>query len=825
MKIKAFLFLSCITALFFYKTIFFGLRIFYYDMSLMLYPYMEYASAALKQGLLPGWNPYLFCGFPILAANQSGVFYPVYLILRFLFDTPDMYSVSVIIHFFIMIFSAFLLIREYKLSGLVSAFGAISFGFSGFMTVHHFNIGIISARSWIPLLLLFFLKFKKTNNIKYAVCAGIILFFQLLTGHPQPSFNAIVFIFLYFTISHFFDSKKISQTLKKTFIFIFFTGFIGIGLSSFQIFPTFEFSKTVERTQGDRYGFMVMRSMPPYNILNLFYPEYAGNPCENSYVGAEGYDEFTIYFGIISLCLSFIAVIYLWKTNINIRILSILAFLALLFGLGGYTPVFKILYYIPGFKLFRAPSRFLLFFELFMCILASFGFDYILKNNYIKSKFLKILVLFFILFFLMFSLSANIFGDKIKFEFNKLISGEYQSNAKNNNNYNLLSKISVNPKRVDAGYFTGKFNRLIEGYKTSGILFFAVYSAAFIILFFPFNLFIKKYLILTLLIFELFVFFQKNVPLTEKKYFTKIPETVRYLKNKNNGFYRIYSWNRGLMYYDLKKSEGLNNGLSEYERLLNYIPEDQASLYRMFGFWGYDTMISRRLAKYRTGILKNNFNLLKIAGIKYIITDSEIKDLKTEKKFDGKLFILEIENPAPQFYFVNSISLKNENDAFDSISADTFDYTKCAVIELDKTYAQQNGINQINSLLNPAKINFSETVENVKIKKVRRRSDYTTLEIENPNKNPVLLVFNDSYYPEWRCDLNGKNTDLFIANYLFKSVVIPYGTNSVRFYYSYDSFKKGIFISAFVLILTVIVSLLFRRRVLLQNTYNNKINF
>jgi len=777
-------------------------------MSLMLYPYMEYASAALKQGLLPGWNPYLFCGFPILAANQAGVFYPVYLILRFLFDAPDMYSAAVALHFFIMIFSAYLLVREYKLNRLAAAFGAISFGFGGFMTVHHFNIGIISARAWIPLLLLFFLKFKNANNIKYAVFAGIILFFQLLIGHPQPSFNAIVFIFLYFAVSHFFESQKILSSLKKTFIFIFLVGFIGIGLSSFQLIPTFEFSKTVERTQGDRYGFMVMRSMPPYNILNLFYPEYAGNPCENSYVGTEGYDEFTIYFGIISLCLSLITIRYLWKNNIAVRILATLALIALLLGFGGYTPLFKILYHIPGFKLFRAPSRFLLFFELFMCILASFGFDYILKNNFIKSKFLKIFVLSFAVFFLLFSLLTNIYGDKIKFEFNKIIAGAYQSNGKNNQSSGLLSKISVNPKRVDAGYFTGKFNRLIEGYKTSGVFFFAVYSAAFIILFFPFNPHIKKYLILTLLIFELFVFFQKNVPMAKKKFFTRIPETVSYLKNKEIGFYRIYSWNRGLMYYDLKKSGGLNNGLSEYERLLNFIPEDQASLYRMFGFWGYDTMISRRLAKYRTGILKNNFNLLKIAGIKHIITDSEIKGLKTGTKFDGNIFIQEIENTAPQFYFVNRITLKNENDAFETISDANFDHTKCAVIELDKTTVS-NDIDDNNSIINPSNIIFSETVENVKIKKIQWKSDYTSLEIENPNGKPVLLVFNDSYYPEWRCDLNGKNTELFITNYLFKSAVIPSGTNSVRFYYSYESFKKGICVSAFVLISTIIISAFF----------------
>ncbi|MBP7654614.1 YfhO family protein, partial [Candidatus Dependentiae bacterium] len=729
MKYKSIFFIAAAVLVFFYKPVFLGFKIFYYDMSLMLYPYMEFSTHLIKKGVFPAWNPYLFCGFPIFAANQAGIFYPIYLIFRFLFNPADMYSASIIFHFFIMTLFTYFLIRELKLNRTVSLFGAISFGFSGFMTAHHFNIGIISARSWIPLILLFFFKYKKSGNPMFALAAGIILFIQLLIGHPQPSFNTIVFILLFSTASFIFENKKKIDELKKIFIFIFIFTFIGIGLSAIQILPTYEFSKTIERTQGDRYNFMVMRSMPVYNILNLVYPDFAGNPCENSYIGKEGYDEFTIYYGIISLWLSIIAVRYLWKTENNIKLFTVLSFIVLLFGLGGNTPIFKILYYIPGFKLFRAPARFLLFFELFMCILASYGFNFILLNNFVKSKRFKFLTLLFTVFFFGFSIIMFTTGTRLKTSFNKIIAGEFQKKNRLPENSGWLSKISVNPKRVDIEYFTGKVSRLIEGYKSTGIIMFLIYFSVFILLFHNFDLQIKKYLIILLLISELFVFFQRNVPAIDKKFFETVPETVKYLKEYDTGFYRVYSWNRGMMYYDLKKSSGLNNDFSDYYNLMNFIPEDLASLYRIFGFWGYDTMISRRLAEYRSMLLKNNFQLLKIAGVKYVITDIEIPVLETIKKLGKQTFIQRVENVLPQFYIANKIIVKDKSQILDLIIKNDFDYQNCVVIE------KNCGITD-----------FSEKSINTVIKNIKWSFDETSLEVDNPNEKPVMLIFNDSYY-------------------------------------------------------------------------------
>ena len=47
------------------------------DLLLYFYPLRDYASAAIREGRLPLWNPHTFMGAPFLANSQAGFFYPV----------------------------------------------------------------------------------------------------------------------------------------------------------------------------------------------------------------------------------------------------------------------------------------------------------------------------------------------------------------------------------------------------------------------------------------------------------------------------------------------------------------------------------------------------------------------------------------------------------------------------------------------------------------------------------------------------------------------------------------------------------------------------
>ncbi|MDM8529487.1 hypothetical protein QUF58_14940, partial [Anaerolineales bacterium HSG24] len=58
------------------------------DLAPYLYPNYRFAAEHLKQGTLPLWNPHLYSGTPFAADIQSGLFYPINLLVFLL--VPDL---------------------------------------------------------------------------------------------------------------------------------------------------------------------------------------------------------------------------------------------------------------------------------------------------------------------------------------------------------------------------------------------------------------------------------------------------------------------------------------------------------------------------------------------------------------------------------------------------------------------------------------------------------------------------------------------------------------------------------------------------------------
>ena len=69
------------------------------------------------------------------------------------------------------------------------------------------------------------------------------------------------------------------------------------------------------------------------------------------------------------------------------------------------------------------------------------------------------------------------------------------------------------------------------------------------------------------------------------------------------------------------------------------------------------------------------------------------------------------------------------------------------------------------------------------------------VEIEVRVAEDDALVLADNYYPGWRAFVNGKETRIDRANYLFRSVSVPRGEHRVLFVYDPLSVKIGAGIS------------------------------
>jgi hypothetical protein len=91
---------------------------------------------------------------------------------------------------------------------------------------------------------------------------------------------------------------------------------------------------------------------------------------------------------------------------------------------------------------------------------------------------------------------------------------------------------------------------------------------------------------------------------------------------------------------------------------------------------------------------------------------------------------------------------------------------------------------------------LGESFDELTIAEVRVVEDYDQRVVLRTNSDKkAILVVADSYYPDWRATINGKEVEILPANINQRAVVVPAGENTIEMYYYPGSFYKGVVIS------------------------------
>lgn len=73
----------------------------------------------------------------------------------------------------------------------------------------------------------------------------------------------------------------------------------------------------------------------------------------------------------------------------------------------------------------------------------------------------------------------------------------------------------------------------------------------------------------------------------------------------------------------------------------------------------------------------------------------------------------------------------------------------------------------------------------------------TEVEIEVTSSGGGFLVLTDTFYPGWRVFIDGKESKIYRADYIFRTVEIPKGNFIVRFEYKPFFYAVGKIVSIF----------------------------
>ncbi len=356
-------------------------------------PYWAYRAEALRAGRLPLWNPYLFLGVPFLANPQAAVLYPLHWPLIWL--RPERALIwSLVLHTWLAGCFAYALARHLGVGQMGALAAAIGYAMGGHMVGHTGQVNQVNVLTWFPLALLLLDRAvgrapaeavaPSPLRARLNALAGLslVLALQLLAGHTQATYISTAGLGVYLVAGPLWEAVR--RRLSTRFLVHRLAARLGalavavmlaLVIAAAQILPTLELTRLSIRSGGLGYLEAAAFSLKPSLLLLTLLPPYAAAP--EAAFDTPVFAEYLAYLGISGLMLAALGALSPLPRHRSLRTpMMALAAGGLLLALGGYTPLYALLYKaIPGFGLFRVPPRWLAWYALAMAVLAGLGLD------------------------------------------------------------------------------------------------------------------------------------------------------------------------------------------------------------------------------------------------------------------------------------------------------------------------------------------------------------------------------------------------------------------------------------------------------------------
>ena len=532
--------------------------------------------------------------------------------------------------------------------------------------------------------------------------------------------------------------------IKGLYPFIF--AFFGLLFSLPQLLPSIElYSQTLRSTLFQK-GEII-----PWGYLSTFLaPDFLGNPVtRNDWFGH--YAEWNAYIGLVPLMLAF----YVFTSRKITRVIFYCITAALAMFLAFQTPVLDLLIatHIPVLST-SAASRIIVLFSFSFAVLSGFGFEFLLDD--IEKKNFKKIFLWLGGFIAAFIVLWSVVLFKLILPIDKIIIAKQ----------NLILSTVVFFIFISLVLFL-----LVEGkLKINKNIKYVIY-----------------FLVIILVAFDLLRFASKWQAFDSKSLvFVDLPITQEF--GKISGYERVLG-NFGAevaVYYNLPSIEGYD--ATYIKRYGEFVANFDNSKVEDF---------KRSIVSFsRNGI--NTPKAVNLLGAKYVvhkISDGENvwafpywnypKDEFTLIYHDDNYQVYKNNNAYPRAFLVDKYEVINSSQkTLDTMFNNNFDLRNSVVLAKNPQVSSVPGF-----------------------KREALISQYTPNQvvIKTHSNAKSLLFLSDSYYAGWKAYVDNKESEIYLADYAFRAVVVPGGDHIVTFVYNPLSFKVGILIA----ILGVVSGLIF----------------
>ena len=347
------------------------------------YAFREFAAATLKAGEgFPQWNPYLFGGLPYMAAMHGDIFYPTFL-LRMLLPTDVAMTWGFVIHLFLAGLFTFCFLRAYGVGFYGSLVGGLAYMLSGPIAGYASpgHDGKLFVSTLLPLTLWMLVRGVRDNRPWSWGVLAVAIGLAVLSPHPQLLQYMLLVsgaFALFLAMSPGADGTKLpGKVVLARLGRALGAVLVGFAIGAIQYASVLGYIDWSPRAGGTGYAHAVSYSMPIEELLNTVVPEFSG--ILDAYWGRNGIHFHSEYAGVVVLVLAGAGMFFAaYRTGFR-RFWLVTLVVSLLWALGGYTPLYRIIYeLVPGTKFFRAPSTMMYVTMFSVAVFAALGTERVL---------------------------------------------------------------------------------------------------------------------------------------------------------------------------------------------------------------------------------------------------------------------------------------------------------------------------------------------------------------------------------------------------------------------------------------------------------------
>ncbi len=336
-----------------------------WDSKNQFYAFYRFLASALESGVSPFWNPYHYGGHPSVADPQSLIFAPL-MVLYALFDpAPSLRAFDILVHAHLLIggLSVAAIGARSRWPVVACVLAAVVFMFGGAVAGRLQHTGIILSYGLFPPALLLLQLALERRSLLIGVAFSFVAA-SLALGRNQVSL-LFCFVLAAVAIAEVLGAERPLRYLRERFAVFTVMAVAGAILTVAPMLLTMQFAALSNRPEIT-LDHAKLGSLHPADLAQLIVANIFGSH-RTDYWGPNGNTEPLVSLTDDSFNYLFVGsvpiILLLWlgiacggAFRRGRILLAATAGLALLYALGRYTPVFAWAFdWVPGVSRFRRP--------------------------------------------------------------------------------------------------------------------------------------------------------------------------------------------------------------------------------------------------------------------------------------------------------------------------------------------------------------------------------------------------------------------------------------------------------------------------------------